>query len=75
MLKACLLLLLQPAPAQEMTVMTFSVRYDNPDDGLSAWPLRKERVAGVMRQADIIGVQEALERQVSDLEALLPGFA
>ena len=55
--------------------MTFNVRYDNPDDGPSAWPFRKERVARVMEQADIIGVQEALKHQVADLEALLPDYA
>ena len=55
--------------------MTFNVRYDNPDDGPSAWPVRKERVARVMQQADIIGVQEALKHQVADLETLLPNYA
>ena len=55
--------------------MTFNVRYDNPDDGPSAWPFRKDRVARVMEQADIIGVQEALKHQVADLEALLPDYA
>ena len=54
--------------------MTFNIRYDNPDDGPSAWPLRKERVADVMQRADVIGVQEALKHQVSDLEAMLSDF-
>ena len=55
-------------------VMSFNIRYNNPSDGTHAWPHRKERVAGIMQRADIIGVQEALQEQVADLEALLPEY-
>lgn len=49
---------------------------NTPDDGVNAWPLRKEKVAGLLRfhQADIFNVQEALPEQMDDLVTLLPGF-
>lgn len=64
----------QPAP---LRVMTFNIRYDNPGDGINAWPNRKDWVASLMRwhEADVIGVQEALQHQLADLDGRLPGFA
>jgi len=58
-------------------VMTFNIRYDEPRDNENAWPNRKELVANTIRfhQADFVGVQEALKRQLNDLERLLPQFA
>ena len=55
-------------------VMTFNIRYNNPDDGENAWPYRKDRVAEIMAEADLIGVQEALSGQMVDLETRLPDF-
>ena len=59
-----------------LRVMTFNVRVDLPADGLDAWPLRKEKVASMIRfhRADLVGLQEPLRGQLDDLEALLPGF-
>ncbi len=58
-------------------VMTFNIRYNNPNDGVHAWPHRKERVASVVRfhQADLVGMQEVLKGQVDDLEVMLPEYA
>jgi endonuclease/exonuclease/phosphatase family metal-dependent hydrolase len=58
-------------------VMSFNIRYDEPKDGVNAWPNRKQKVADVIRfhKADLIGVQEALLRQLRDLEVLLPDNA
>jgi endonuclease/exonuclease/phosphatase family metal-dependent hydrolase len=57
--------------------MSFNIRYDEPRDGVNAWPNRKEKVASVIRfhKADLVGVQEALLSQLRDLEKLLPDFA
>ena len=57
--------------------MSFNIRYDEPRDGVNAWPNRKQKVADVIRfhKADIVGVQEALLSQLRDLEMLLPDFA
>lgn len=67
----------QPAAAQPLRVMTFNIRYNNPDDGRHAWPHRKERVANLIRfhQADLLGVQEALRGQLDDLAEQLPEYA
>lgn len=60
-----------------LRVMTFNVRYDNPGDGINAWPNRRDWVASLIRfhGVDVVGVQEALAPMLSDLEARLPGFA
>jgi endonuclease/exonuclease/phosphatase family metal-dependent hydrolase len=65
------------AQTPSIRVMTFNIRYDEPRDGVNAWPKRKQKVADVIRfhKADIIGVQEALLTQLRDLEKLLPDFA
>lgn len=55
-------------------VLSFNIRYDNPNDGENAWPNRKEKVANTIlfHDADIIGMQEVLKHQLEDLEKLLP---
>lgn len=68
-----------PAPLQEpapLRVMSFNIRYDTPNDGPNAWPLRKDWVASLIRfhEADAIGVQEALLHMLTDLEQRLPGY-
>ena len=66
----------QNSNSNRLRVMTYTIRFDNPADGVHAWPNRKELVASVIRfhKADIIGVQEALEHQIQDLMELLPGY-
>ncbi|MDP3851756.1 MAG: endonuclease/exonuclease/phosphatase family protein [Luteolibacter sp.] len=61
----------------ELRLMSFNVRYENPDDtGSRAW---RRRVPGVVRMIreeapDVIGVQEALHGQAADLWASLPDY-
>lgn len=57
--------------------MTFNIRYNEPRDGVNAWENRKTKVADVIRfhKADLVGVQEAQNNQLKDLEMLLPDFA
>jgi len=66
----------QNSNSTSLRMMTYNIRFDNPADGVHAWPNRKELVASVIRfhKADIIGVQEALEYQIQDLMELLPGY-
>jgi endonuclease/exonuclease/phosphatase family metal-dependent hydrolase len=63
--------------APPLRVMSFNIRYDNPDDGADAWPNRRDRVAGLVRfhGADAVGVQEAEAHMLRELDARLPGFA
>lgn len=60
-----------------LRVMTFNIRFDNPNDGPDAWPHRKDRAASVIRfhGADLVGVQEALKHQLDDLQERLPAYA
>jgi len=57
-------------------VITYNIRMNTPDDGVNAWPLRKDKVAALLRfhQADIFNVQEALPEQMDDLVNLFPDF-
>lgn len=57
-------------------LITYNIRMNTPDDGVNAWPLRKDKVAGLLKfhKADIFNVQEALPEQMDDLTALFPDF-
>lgn len=59
-----------------LRVMSFNIRYNNPNDGANAWPKRVSLVESVIRyhEADIIGLQEALPEQIEDLTKMLPDF-
>lgn len=56
---------------------TFNVRYDNPDDSLNNWAYRKDSVAGYVKAngIDIIGMQEVLYNQLTDLVERLPDYS
>ncbi|WPP51262.1 endonuclease/exonuclease/phosphatase family protein [Catalinimonas niigatensis] len=58
---------------QTINVMSYNIRYDNPGDSAHAWPYRKERVANLIayHEADLLGLQEALEHQVQYLDSAL----
>lgn len=61
---------------QELNVMSFNIRYNTVHDSLNAWPLRKEKVISqvLFHQTNVLGVQEALEDQVADLEKGLKNY-
>src|SRR4030095_2184270 len=63
--------------APSLRVMSFNLRYNNPGDGPNSWPLRKSWVAQLIRfhDADVIGVQEALDGMLADLDTLLPEYS
>ncbi len=60
--------------AQDIQIITYNIRYNNPDDGINAWPNRSKEVAALLNfhKADIFGLQEALNGQIEDIQALLP---
>lgn len=74
----CLVLLVSyfSSPAQIAKVVTYNIRYNTKDDSINAWPNRKSHVIDLLRfhEADIIGLQEALYNQVSDISLRMPGF-
>ena len=62
--------------ATTLSVMTFNMRYDNPEDGQNNWRFRRERIAGVIKaqEVDVLGTQELLSNQFDDLSGLLTGY-
>jgi endonuclease/exonuclease/phosphatase family metal-dependent hydrolase len=62
---------------QTIKIMTYNIRYDNPQDGVNAWPSRKDKVFDLLKKydPDILGIQEALQHQISDIIVALPGYA
>ncbi|KQR70663.1 endonuclease/exonuclease/phosphatase family protein [Pedobacter sp. Leaf176] len=52
-----------------VNVITYNVRYNNPGDGINAWPNRKDNVKALVKfhDADILCVQEALAEQFDAL--------
>ncbi len=57
--------------------MSFNIRFANPDDGIDYWPIRKHRVAGLIRHHEpaIAGLQEVLHSQLVELDSALPKMA
>lgn len=62
--------------AQKLRLMTYNVRFDNPNDGENAWSNRKEYLASQLAfyEPDIFGIQEALPNQVLDIATFLPKY-
>lgn len=62
--------------AQPLRVMSYNIRYDNPGDGLNAWPVRRQALADQIKTTDpdIFGVQESLPHQVAWLADALPEY-
>jgi endonuclease/exonuclease/phosphatase family metal-dependent hydrolase len=64
-------------PAREpLTVMSFNIRYGTANDGDNHWNLRREFLFDVMRDADadLAGLQEALDAQLAELVQALPQY-
>ena len=61
----------------DLKVMTFNIRYDNPDDKLNNWKYRKEEVIKMIRfqNIDILGAQEVLANQLKDITQQLPEYS
>lgn len=60
-----------------LNVMTFNIRYDNPDDNLNNWKYRKEEAVKLIlsEKIDILGAQEVLVNQLKDISKKLPEYA
>ncbi|TCO30944.1 endonuclease/exonuclease/phosphatase family metal-dependent hydrolase [Pedobacter psychrotolerans] len=68
-----LLLLSTMAFAQQkgapINIISYNIRYNNPDDGVNAWPNREQNVKALVKfhDADVLCVQEALPEQFDAL--------
>ncbi len=66
-----------PLETSPLRVISFNIRYDNPDDGEHAWPHRRPRVTSLLQfyAPDLIGLQEVLAHQLDQLAEDLPGYS
>ncbi len=57
----------------KLKVLSFNIRYNNPNDGDNSWPNRSERVKNFLwsESPDIIGFQEVLHNEVLELDRAL----
>ncbi len=62
---------------EDLHVVTFNVRYDNPNDGSNRWEVRIPIIESyfVNENPDVIGMQEVLHNQVNDLLNIMPGYS
>ena len=59
-----------------LSVMTFNIRFDCPDDGENQWLRRRDMLTEMLREEDpdVFGLQEVLARQWEFLVATLPTY-
>jgi endonuclease/exonuclease/phosphatase family metal-dependent hydrolase len=62
--------------AQSTKVMTYNLRLDTKNDGINAWPNRKEKVFKLIKKQKpaILGIQEALHNQMVDMKTNLTQY-
>lgn len=62
--------------AASINLISYNIRMNTESDGVNAWPLRKDKVIGLLNfhKPDLFGIQEGLPEQVADLAAGLPDF-
>ena len=62
--------------AQTVNVMTYNLRYATENDGVNAWSKRKDKVFELIKKydPDVIGVQEALISQITDILEAVPAY-
>jgi endonuclease/exonuclease/phosphatase family metal-dependent hydrolase len=63
---------------EAIRVMSYNIRFDNPEDGINAWPNRSASVAHLIRSVydpDLIGMQEALHHQIDELDERLSAYS
>ena len=52
----------------QIKIMSFNIRYDNPNDGINVWQNRREYVAEIINkyQCDFVCMQEVTKNQLND---------
>lgn len=65
------------ADAQDLSCLTYNIRFDNPGDGEDRWDLRKDFLADQVRwyAPTVMGTQEGLHHQVVYLDSVLADYA
>ena len=59
-----------------ITVISYNIRYDSPNDGKNKWEFRKNGLAKMLKNLnpEIIGIQEGLKHQIDFLQKKLQNF-
>lgn len=62
--------------AQDLKVMSYNIKYDNPSDTANNWENRKEFLISQLHYyaADVFGTQEGLHNQLEDIKSALPRY-
>jgi endonuclease/exonuclease/phosphatase family metal-dependent hydrolase len=73
---AILLSLSNATLGQTTKLMTYNIRYANPNDGENYWENRKEKLAGLIKYYEpaFLGIQEGLIHQVEHLDSCLDNY-
>jgi endonuclease/exonuclease/phosphatase family metal-dependent hydrolase len=82
---ACFLLIIAFSPfvcpanaeaSENLTAMTFNIRYGTANDGANAWPLRRDFLVETIKEynPDVFGVQECLDFQAAWIKDHLKGY-
>ena len=76
-LAAFILFTTQLLRAQQLTIGTFNIRYDNPRDTGNLWINRAPVVSNLIRfhGFDVLGIQEGLKNQLDDISNALPEYS
>jgi endonuclease/exonuclease/phosphatase family metal-dependent hydrolase len=69
--------LVQAQPHEPLAVMSFNIRYGTAKDGENEWTRRRTQLFDLLREqdADLVGLQEALDFQIDEIVAAVPGYA
>ena len=61
---------------EDVSIMSFNIRFDNPDDGEHKWDNRKEACIKMLKEkkVSVFGIQEGLHNQVTYLDSNLPSY-
>jgi endonuclease/exonuclease/phosphatase family metal-dependent hydrolase len=65
-----------PNAGLNLNVMSFNIRRGTKKDGKNHWIFRRARVCELLNQyrPDVLGLQEALDFQISEISAMLKGY-
>jgi endonuclease/exonuclease/phosphatase family metal-dependent hydrolase len=65
-----------PNTGLNLNVMSFNIRRGTAKDGKNHWIFRRNRVCELLNhyRPDVLGLQEALDFQISEIGAMLPGY-
>ena len=65
-----------PESGLDLNIMSFNIRRGTARDGKNHWIFRRNRVSELLNhyRPDVLGLQEALDFQISEIGAMLPGY-